>query len=255
MIRIIGYFRLLIRLNILKTLYFNIKVFDWNDAIKIPVYFFGPVKFANLSGKILIKATDLTRGMIQFGCEDENVLATNEPIRISVSGTLIFRGRCEFSKGIQLLVWNKGTLDVGMNAWFGSFTKIVSFQSMHIGNDFMSSWECQLFDTDFHFIKDTKANKIPDNTSPVKIGNQVWLGSRVTLLKGTHLPDKCIVAVGSICNKNYSTIYSSNIIIGGCPAKLIKEGAQYVKAKSLEKELYQYFQADRNRNGVYDLDI
>lgn len=253
--RILGYTRLMIRLNIIKTIYFNVKAFGWKDGLKLPVFFFGPVRFANMSGKIRIESEPVTRGMIQFGSSDENIIETYEPTRISVSGDLIFKGSCKFSKAVQLLVWNNGTLEIGNNAWFGSFCKIVSFQKIVIGENFMASWECQLFDTDFHFIKDVDANSISDNTAPVHIGNGVWLGSRVTVLKGTGLPDQCILATGSICNKDYRGIYPPNIVLGGAPAKLLKEKVQYISDKQLERKLFKHFQAAENRNSVYKLDL
>lgn len=245
------FLKLLVRLNIVKTIYFNVRAFGWRGALKLPVYIFGPVKLADMSGKIQIEAENVKRGMIQFGCEDENIIATREPVRISVSGNLTFKGECKFSRAVQLLVWTNGSLEVGNNAWFGSFSKIVSFRSMTIGDNFMGSWECQLFDTDFHFIRDTALNSIPDNTAPVSIGNQVWLGSRVTVLKGTQLPDCCIVAVGSVCNKNYTSTHTSCIMLGGVPAKLLKENVEYISDKPMERKLYRYFYDSANRDGQY----
>lgn len=250
--RISGYFRLFVSLNIIKTFYFNFKVFSWPIARKLPVYFFGPVKFASLKGKVILDANVVSRGMIQFGCKEENVIATREPTRLKIDGELVFKGKSKFAHAIQLLVWDNGRLTIGNNSWMGSFTKLVAFRSIDIGNNFLASWECQIFDTDFHFIENTIAGTIGDPNGIVVIGENVWLGSRSTILKNTILPGYCIVASGSTCNKDYSSSCPPGSVIGGMPAKFIKEGVRYIDDKQLEKKLFQHFQQPGNYNGMIE---
>ncbi len=52
----------------------------------------------------------------------------------------------------------------------------------------------------------------------IKIGNNCWIGAKVTILDGTVIGDNCIVAAGAVV----SGIYPNNTIIGGVPAKVIK---------------------------------
>lgn len=52
----------------------------------------------------------------------------------------------------------------------------------------------------------------------IQIGNNCWIGSKVTILDGVTLGDGCIVAAGAVVNKSFP----ANSIIGGVPAKLIK---------------------------------
>ena len=49
-----------------KTLYFNFKKFPLSTAMKLPVIFYGPVKFTNITGKVVIEGP-VKRGMIGFG--------------------------------------------------------------------------------------------------------------------------------------------------------------------------------------------
>lgn len=235
-------------LNIAKTVYFNFKVFPWSIAIQFPVYFFGPVKFTSLKGRVIIDGDRIKRGMIRFGCKEENIIATREPSRLSIEGELIFKGESKFAHAIQLLIWTNGRLTIGNNSWIGSFTKLVAFRSIEIGKNFLASWECQIFDTDFHFIENTTAGTIGDPNGIVVIGENVWLGSRSTILKNTILPGYCIIASGSTCNKDYSSSCPPGSVIGGIPAKFIKEGVRYIDDKQLEKKLFQHFQQQENYN-------
>ena len=52
----------------------------------------------------------------------------------------------------------------------------------------------------------------------IKIGNNCWIGSKVTILDGVEIGDDSIIAAGAVVNKSFP----ANSIIGGVPAKLIK---------------------------------
>lgn len=53
----------------------------------------------------------------------------------------------------------------------------------------------------------------------IKIGNNCWIGAKVTILDGTVIGDNCIVAAGAVVNG----VFPDNVIIGGIPAKVIKQ--------------------------------
>ena len=52
----------------------------------------------------------------------------------------------------------------------------------------------------------------------VRIGNNCWIGAKVTILDGTVIGDNCIVAAGAVVTSDVPD-YS---ICGGVPAKLIR---------------------------------
>jgi len=53
---------------------------------------------------------------------------------------------------------------------------------------------------------------------PVVIGNDVWIGDRVTILPGVHIADGCIIAAGAVVTRDVPA-YS---IAAGVPARVIK---------------------------------
>lgn len=53
----------------------------------------------------------------------------------------------------------------------------------------------------------------------IKIGDRVWIGDKVTILPGVRLGSGCVVAANSVVTKSFP----ENCIIGGVPAKLIKQ--------------------------------
>lgn len=52
----------------------------------------------------------------------------------------------------------------------------------------------------------------------VKIGNNCWIGAKVTILDGTVIGNNCIVAAGAVVKG----VFPDNAMIGGIPAKIIK---------------------------------
>lgn len=56
------------------------------------------------------------------------------------------------------------------------------------------------------------------NRKGIKIGDDCWIGAKVTILDGTVLGNGCVVAAGAVV-RGIIPPYS---IIGGVPAKIIK---------------------------------
>lgn len=57
------------------------------------------------------------------------------------------------------------------------------------------------------------------NHQGIKIGNDCWIGAKVTILDGANLGNGCIVAAGAVLKAGNYNDYG---IYGGVPAKLIK---------------------------------
>lgn len=64
----------------------------------------------------------------------------------------------------------------------------------------------------------TDEDKLPDNDQDVVIGNDVWIGSGVTILKGVYVCDHSVIAAGAVVTKDVGPEYS---IWGGVPARCL----------------------------------
>ncbi len=64
-----------------------------------------------------------------------------------------------------------------------------------------------------------KLSKVyPKMSAPVTIGHDTWIGARTTILPGVTIGNYCVVAAGSVVNKdipNYT-------VVAGVPAKTVK---------------------------------
>lgn len=67
-------------------------------------------------------------------------------------------------------------------------------------------------------IKEMIAWPDDDYTEPVEIGNDVWIGSNVIVLRGVHIGNGAIIAAGAVVTKDVPEY----TIVGGVPARTIK---------------------------------
>jgi len=229
-------------LNPIKTIYINFKMFPWRIAIKRPIFIYNNFELTNLKGKILIDSP-IQMGMIKIGQNSAGyVTAGKGSIRLLPNSVLHLQGQILIAQGSHICIRPDAKLSIGHGSLIGDNAKIICYKKIHIGNKTWVAWETQLTDFNSHYIINLKNEEIPNITKSVHIGNNCWIGNRTTIMPGTILPDYTIIASNSLLNKNYINAgikpYS---LIGGQPAKLIKENVKRIYDKDLENHLHLYF--------------
>lgn len=75
----------------------------------------------------------------------------------------------------------------------------------------------------------------------IKIGNNVWLGENVTILKGVTIGDNVIIGLGSVVTRDIP----SNSVAVGIPAKVVGSYEEYYKKRreNYVNECVEYAQA------------
>ena len=124
----------------------------------------------------------------------------------------------------------KGVLSFGNNVTVGALSKIFCVNKIVFKNQIDISWECQIFDTNFHHLRNRVDNSIEEMIGEIEIGSYNWLGNRITVIKNTKTPKNFTVASNSLCNKNYLNLPPFSII-GGYPAKLVGSNKERVFEK------------------------
>ena len=112
-----------------------------------------------------------------------------------------------------------GYFSVGKNCSINSFSKISCKGGVKFGNGVRIGSHFSLVASS-HIFTDPEKNIHTQglNYIGVTIGNNVWVGTRVTILDGVTIGNNCVIAAGAVVNKNVE----NNTIVGGVPAKLIK---------------------------------
>lgn len=213
-----NYLKFFQRIN-LKTIYFNFKYLPFKQAAKLPILVSNKVYLRNMSGKILLDCP-ISTGLIQIGYGEVGIFDNKKSRSIwNVSGTVIFKGKCHIGHGSKISVESTGKLIMGENFAITSETSIVAASEIQFGKDCLLSWDILIMDTDFHKLKDESGN-IFNAPKPIIIGNKVWIGCRSLILKGTIIPDNCVIGADSVVSK---PLEIKNGLYVGSPCKLVKE--------------------------------
>ena len=219
--------------NWIKTIYFNFKKLPFNQAIHLPVVFYGPVKFTDISGKIIIEKKLVRRGMIGFGQRFELIKKHKGYAELSLKGTLVFKSYAHIGKDCFVHVGKNAYCEFGFMGCLGSSVKLICTEKIIIGKWVGFGYESQISDSNYHPMKDLDTGKHFDMRSPIVIGNYNSFANRVSVQPGTITPNHCVIASNSLCNKDYTKL-GEKILIGGIPAKLIK--SNFIRDWEFEKQ-------------------
>jgi acetyltransferase-like isoleucine patch superfamily enzyme len=106
-----------------------------------------------------------------------------------------------------------GKLTIGDDCGF-SGTVIGAFKEVKIGNKVRCGANTLVTDSDWH-LDDPRST----TCRPVIIGDNVWLGEGVKILKGVNIGCNTIVGSGSVVTKDLPP----NVIAAGNPCKVIRD--------------------------------
>jgi len=221
--------------NWIKTYYFNYKKFPFKIAKKLPVYFYGSVKLSGISGSIKIEAP-IKRAMVGFGQQYEKNTRSKDVAELNLRGDIVFKGHVQFGKDCLVYVHQGAYCEFGHLASIGTQGKLICYEKIVLHTHARLGSEAQIIDTNFHQMKDVLTNEKFPITGQIEIGAYNFISNRVTILQKTKTPDYCIIASNSLCTKDY-TSFGRNTMIGGVPAKLLKENI--TRDWEGEKELLQ----------------
>jgi len=111
-------------------------------------------------------------------------------------------------------------ISIGKNCQIcNHFTAVSEGPGIEIGDNVLVGTSVTVLDSDFHEIDPAKRLTGTPKTGKVVIGDNVWIGDRVMILKGTTIGENSVVAAGAVVSGEFP----ANVVIGGVPAKIIRE--------------------------------
>ena len=170
-----------------------------------------------------------------FGNNNELIIGENTVLE---NAKICFRGNhcrlvigkssalksCEFyleDEQVSIIIGNQTTIEQAQI----SVTENNSI--IEIGDDCMFANNIDIRNGDSHSIYNIEDKMRINFAKNIKIGNHIWLGNQVIILKGVSIGNQSIVAAGSIVTKSFG----ENLLIGGNTAEIIKENITWERER------------------------
>lgn len=192
--RFIQYFYFFRQVNIVQFFYLNYfcKNVIRKDKSKIIPYKHAVIEL-DKDSKIYLE-----NGDIEAGCDRLKKSKAETLICLKKGARWNSGGGCKISYGctIHLLpnsVFESKYFTINCNS------VIVVSKNVTLGDDVMISRNVVIYDSDFHQILDEK-KRVMNPSKPVKIGDHVWLGVNVTILKGAEIGSGCVIGARTLVN-------------------------------------------------------
>ena len=144
---------------------------------------------------------------------------------VRIKGNVIFSGQGKLNFGDNLLIRSsnfnpvrihiekKSNLTLGNQVFLNMGVHLSCSKEIIIGDHVDFGEDCLIMDNDFHSLDNSHPK-----TEPIIINNNVWIASRVTILKGVSIGEGAVIGAGSIITKSIPP----NSFAAGNPARIIK---------------------------------
>jgi acetyltransferase-like isoleucine patch superfamily enzyme len=176
---------------------------------------------------------DAIPGNVEFGegfyCESAQIfrkLKSERPHAVVIGNHVSCYAGCSFAIGLN------GRCTIGDFTLLNG-ALLMAEERIEIGSHCLISWNVGIADSDFHPLE--PAQRLLDaqalapffkarpprpelKSSPVKIGNNVWIGMNAVILKGVTIAENSVVAAGSVVTKSVP----ANSVVAGNPAVVVK---------------------------------
>jgi acetyltransferase-like isoleucine patch superfamily enzyme len=117
----------------------------------------------------------------------------------------------------------EGVLSIDANGFVGTGTIIAAAERITIGRDALIAAYSTIRDQDHR----RDAGSLPYNrqglvTDPIVIGDNVWIGTKATILRGVRIGDNAVVGAQAVVTSNVE----QDTVVTGIPAKVITRPAR-----------------------------
>ena len=156
------------------------------------------------------------------------VLRGHPGVRIERGVKLQGPGRYDLSRGSQISkharIWvgPGATLHLGRGAKIGTRAIVNVETGVRIGARVRISWDVQILDTDFHWVRAPDGHVQPPSKA-VTIEEDVLIGTRVLILKGVHVGRGSVIGAGAVVRR---AVTPHSIVIGN-PAQEVARVAEW----------------------------
>lgn len=114
--------------------------------------------------------------------------------------------------------YSNSLIKIGDKVFINNNVMLCAANYIDIGDDTLIGQNVVFMDHEVYGFYPSKRREL-GTIGSIVIGRNVWIGNNVMILKDTVIGENSIVAAGTVV----SGTFPDNVVIGGVPAKIIKE--------------------------------
>ena len=132
-----------------------------------------------------------------------------------------------------------GHIKVGERVHIGGGSQLISKNNITIGNDVIIAWNCTIYDHNSHSVHwEERKNDVSREwenavkgqsvlqdkdwsvvkSAPITIGDKVWMGFGVTILKGVTIGEGAVIGACSVVTRDVAPY----TVVAGNPAQVVR---------------------------------
>lgn len=153
---------------------------------------------------------------------EDGVRLHSSKINFNADNSVVYLSKNKHVYNLNVSLFNNSVIYFGKDNYFngGLNISVSEYQNVIIGDDCLFSFGIWIRTADPHVLYSAETKRRINDSKGVFIGDHVWIGQNVCLLKGTRVGSGAVVGAASVVTGKKLT---SNCCYGGNPAKLLKE--------------------------------
>ncbi len=207
-----------------------VKMKNIESTFKMNGLFLGSIRARGMNNSITLNGI-ITKTKINIIGNNNRILIKNGRISnldIRIKGDhhqLVIENHRGIVNSEIVILDIKNLISIGESTGIGGARMVVAGNNNYIkiGRENMISDYVEIWATDSHSIIDNKTKQRINPDKPVVLGDNVWIGSGVKILKGVNVNHNSIIGMGSVVSKDVT----ENSISAGNPNKIIKRNIDW----------------------------
>lgn len=157
--------------------------------------------------------------LVRSGCDANGkvTISRNVRLRTTDGGTARLGHLMVIDRFADITV-KRGILEIGARSFIGQYSVICARQAITIGADCLIAEHVTIRDQDHCYGSGLTTAQAGFTTSPITIGNNVWIGAKVTITKGVTIGDNSVIGANSVVTRDIP----AGSVAFGVPARVIR---------------------------------
>ena len=171
------------------------------------------------AGSRLVTASWGYLTLMQTGLQTNGRVNVERYVRLSVTdgGSACLQDGVSIDRFANLVI-KHGHLEIGARSYIGLGCVICAREEVRIGRDCLLAEHVSLRDQDHLFGPDLVTAQSGFTTTPVSIGDNVWIGANTTVTKGVTIGDNAVIGANTVVTRDIP----ANTVAVGVPARVIR---------------------------------